>query len=267
MRRPFVAGNWKMNLDLAGARALIADLRERLGDSLLLDVAVCPPSIYLFPMAKAVADSPILLGAQNCWHEAGGAFTGEISADMVRETGCHYVILGHSERRHAIGPTDAEGKVHGETDAMVAVKVRAVLGAGMIPIVCVGETLDERDAGKTDDVLSQQVAGSLDGLTEKDAATIVIAYEPVWAIGTGRNATPDQAQSAHAHIRGRLAERFSGRAADQIRIQYGGSVKPNNAAELMAKSDVDGALVGGASLKAEDFAAIIHACIKAKKLD
>ncbi|MFQ5430316.1 MAG: triose-phosphate isomerase [Phycisphaerae bacterium] len=266
MRRPFIAGNWKMNLDLPAARALIAGIREQISGRPPVDIAVCPPAIYLFPMAKAVADTPIALGAQNCWHTAHGAFTGEIAAVMARETGCQYVILGHSERRHVIGPRDADGRVHGETDEMIAAKCRAVLETGMTPIVCVGETLEERDRGETEAVLTRQVAGGLAGVEGDAAGSIVIAYEPVWAIGTGRTATPEQAQEAHAHIRGRLAEQFGRGTADGIRIQYGGSVKPDNAVALLSCPDVDGALVGGASLKAADFVAIIEAGIRAKGL-
>ncbi len=265
-RRPFIAGNWKMNLDLPTARALVSGVREQINGSPPLDIAVCPTSVYLFPMARAVADSPIAMGAQNCWHEAGGAFTGEVSAAMVKETGCKYVILGHSERRHTIGPTGPDGHILGESDEVVAAKTTAVLAAGLTPIVCVGETLDERDGGKTEAILTRQINGGLAGLDAAAAAGIVIAYEPVWAIGTGRTATPDQAQDAHAHIRGVLAERFGGGVADGIRIQYGGSVKPDNAETLMASPDVDGALVGGASLKAPDFVGIIEGCIRAKKL-
>lgn len=264
MRKPFVAGNWKMNLDLAAARALVSELRTRLSAAPPVDVAVCPPSVYLFPMARAVADSPIRLGAQNCYSETSGAFTGEISAAMVRETGCAYVILGHSERRHTIGPTDADGRVHGESDAMIAAKCRAAISAGLVPILCVGETLTQRDRGETEAVLSSQMAGSLEGVRIGSGSDIVVAYEPVWAIGTGRNATPEQAQEAHRNIRALLAERFGRPIADAVRIQYGGSVKPENAATLMSCPDVDGALVGGASLKATDFAAIIDAAARAK---
>jgi triosephosphate isomerase (TIM) len=264
MRRPFVAGNWKMNLDLAAGRSLVNDLRTRLGASPPIDVAVCPPAIYLFPMAKAIADSAIRLGAQNCWSLPDGAFTGEVSVRMVKETGCTYVILGHSERRHTIGPRDASGHIHGENDEMIAAKCRAVLAAGLTPIVCVGETLEERDAGQTEAVLTRQITGSLAGIDV--SAKFVIAYEPVWAIGTGRNATTDQAEQAHLHIRTLLGERFGRGVAEETRIQYGGSVKPDNAAALMKCPNVDGALVGGASLKATDFAAIIDACIRAKGL-
>ena len=264
MRRPFVAGNWKMNLDLAAGRSLVSELRTRLGAAPPIDVAVCPPSNYLFPMAKAIADSAIRLGAQNCWSQTDGAFTGEVSAKMVKETGCTYVILGHSERRHTIGPRDSNGRIQGETDEMIAAKCRAVLVAGLTPIVCIGETLEERDAGQTEAVLTRQITGSLAGIDA--SAKFVVAYEPVWAIGTGRNATTDQAEQAHLHIRTLLAERFGRGVADETRIQYGGSVKPDNAAALMKCPNVDGALVGGASLKAADFAAIIDACIRAKGL-
>lgn len=263
MRRPFIAGNWKMNLDLASARALVQELCAKIPAKAPIDIAVCPPSIYLFPMAKALAGSAIGLGAQNCYHEKSGAFTGEVSAAMVKETGCQYVILGHSERRHTIGPKDAAGHVTGESDEMISAKARAVIAAGLTPIVCIGETLAERDGNKTDAVLTRQVHGSLAGIDTGAAAGIVVAYEPVWAIGTGRNATPQQAQDAHKHIRAVLAEKFGRGAADAIRIQYGGSVKPDNALELLSCPDVDGALVGGASLKSADFIGIIEAGIEA----
>jgi triosephosphate isomerase len=255
-----------MNLDLAAARALVADLRARIGGNPPIDIAVCPASIYLFPMAKAIADSPIKMGAQNCWHESSGAFTGEVSPAMVRETGAAYVIIGHSERRHTIGPKDAAGHVFGESDAMVNAKCKAALAAGLTPIVCVGETLAERDAGSTQAVLTRQIDGGLAGVPAGGAAQIVIAYEPVWAIGTGRNATAEQAQEAHQHIRGRLAGLWGPRVAEEVRIQYGGSVKADNAAGLMKCPDVDGALVGGASLKSAEFHAIIEATLRAKGL-
>ncbi len=265
MRKKFIAGNWKMNLDLATARELVAGIVKGIGSSPAVEIAVCPPSIYLFPMAKALADTPVGLGAQNCYFEKSGAFTGEVSADMVKETGCKYVVLGHSERRHTIGPKNTKGHVAGESDEMIAAKAKAVLAAGLTPIVCVGETLEERDGNKTEAVLTRQIHGSLAGLDAKGAETVVVAYEPVWAIGTGRNATPEQAQQAHAHIRGVLAEKFGRGVADKIRIQYGGSVKPDNALTLLSCPDVDGALVGGASLKAADFVAIISAGVQASR--
>ncbi len=272
MRRLFIAGNWKMHLDLAAARALVADVRARILGRPPADIAVCPPSVYLMPMAKAAADSPIALGAQNCWDRPEGAFTGEVSPRMLKDAGCAYVILGHSERRHTIGPPAPGGGVHGETDEMVASKCRAALAEGLTPIVCVGEKLAERDAGQTEAVLARQIQGSLSGLTpamleaagSEAAPRLVIAYEPVWAIGTGRNATPAQAQQAHAYIRRLLAERFGTGVGERIRIQYGGSVKPGNAHELLSGPDVDGALVGGASLVAADFVGIIDQAIRAK---
>ena len=264
MRTPFVAGNWKMNLDLASGLSLVSSLRA-LEPNPAIDVAVMPPSIYLFGIVQAAAGSSIKVGAQNCWHESKGAFTGELAPEMIRETGSTYVILGHSERRHTIGGK-ANGRVIGEDDALISLKCRAVMKAGLTPIVCVGETLAQRDAGETDAVLATQISGSLSGVDAAAAKSLVIAYEPVWAIGTGRNATAEQAQSAHSHIRGLLSEKFGQLAADSVRIQYGGSVKPDNAAELMKCPDVDGALVGGASLVAADFAAIITACIRAKAL-
>ena len=264
MRRPIVAGNWKMNLDLASGRRLVLELRAALGAAPPLDVAIIPPAIYLFPMAKAVADSPVKLGAQNCWRDSSGAFTGEVSAAMVKETGCTYVVLGHSERRHTIGPKDPAGGVHGENDALIAEKCVAALGAGLQPIVCVGETLEQRDGGETEAVLDRQIEGSLAGVTADRAKDLIVAYEPVWAIGTGRNASPEQAQASHAYIRGRLGRLFGQGTADDLRIQYGGSVKPENVVELMKCPDVDGALVGGASLKATDFAKIIEGCVRAK---
>lgn len=264
MRRPFVAGNWKMNLDLASADALVRELCRTVGASPRIDIAVCPSAVYLLPVRKLLDDSSIRLGAQNCWSEPKGAFTGEVSAVMLKDAGCRYVILGHSERRHTIGPKGPDGRPCGETDAIVAAKVRAVLGLGLVPVVCVGETLAERDQDRTEAVLSGQVADSLAGIDRLLPAQIVLAYEPVWAIGTGRTATPDQAQEAHRHLRSRLDERFGGHLANGVRILYGGSVTPKNAEELMHCPDVDGALVGGASLKADDFLGIIRGCEKAK---
>lgn len=267
MRRPFVAGNWKMNMDLASARTLIQTLQLQVGASPLIDLAICPPSVFLHPVRAMLGESSIRLGAQNCCSEPQGAFTGEVSAAMVKEVGCRCVILGHSERRHTIGPKDASGCVQGETDAMVAAKAKAVLAQGLIPIVCVGETLAQRDRGETEAVLARQIAGSLAGIELTSGRQLVIAYEPVWAIGTGRTATPEQAQAAHQHIRALLAAKMGAVISGDIRIQYGGSVKPSNAEVLMRNPDVDGALVGGASLNADDFLGIIRGCIKGKSLD
>ncbi len=252
MRLPLVAGNWKMNLDLPKARELVANIRADLPAG-PIELAVCPPSIYLFPMAKAIADTDLRLGAQDLYHEPNGAFTGEISANMVRETNATYAIIGHSERRHVIG--------HHEDDRMINLKVRAAQQAELVPILCVGETLAERQAEQTLDVLTYQLGAGLIGC-ELAGSALVIAYEPVWAIGTGQVATPEQAQEAHAHIRRELA-RLNGQAA-AVRILYGGSVKPDNAREIMAQSDVDGGLVGGASLKADSFLAIARETLAAK---
>jgi triosephosphate isomerase len=258
MRRPLVAGNWKMNLNLAQARELVANVRaglETLGPTAgKVEVAVCPPTIYLFPLAEAMKGSEIRLGAQNLYYEPKGAFTGEVSAAMVAETGACYAILGHSERRHTIG--------HLEDDQMIQRKLKAALAAGLTPILCVGETLAEREAGQMLDVLTFQLTAALIGLELSSAEQLVVAYEPVWAIGTGRNATPEQAQEAHVHLRGRLRELAGGRA-DEIRILYGGSVKPDNAGDLMCQPDVDGGLIGGASLKADAFLGIVKATLAA----
>ena len=249
MRRPFIAGNWKMNLNRASAAALVSDLIEKVSGLSTVDIAVCPPSVYLQAVAGILKDTPVALGAQNMYHEKDGAFTGEISAAMLVDVGCKYVILGHSERRRILG----------ETNEAVCRKVHAAFAAGLTPIVCVGETLQEREAGKTFDIVREQVYGSLAGLKNEQAQTVVIAYEPVWAIGTGVNASPEQAEEVHADLRNALESRFGAALAAQIRLQYGGSVKAANAKELLAKENIDGALVGGASLKASDFAPIIEA--------
>jgi triosephosphate isomerase len=250
MRTCFVCGNWKMNKTPSEAAALARELRGAV--SMVRDrveIAVAPPFTALAAVSKALEGSNIALAAQNCHAADSGAFTGEISAPMLKDSGCAYVILGHSERRQFFG----------ETDAGVNAKVQSVLKAGMLPIVCVGETLAEREGGKTLDVVSTQVRGSLKGFSAAEGAKFVVAYEPVWAIGTGKVATSRQAQEVHAHIRTLLVELWGQESAGQVRIQYGGSVKPDNAAELLSQPDIDGALVGGASLKAADFAGIIKA--------
>jgi triosephosphate isomerase len=256
MRRPLVAGNWKMNLNLAQVRELVGGIRDGLAtlgpDAAKVEVAVCPPNVYLLPVGKYSNSSDIRLGAQNVYHEPKGAFTGEVSATMIAETGASYVILGHSERRHTIG--------HLEDDQMINRKVRATMAAGMAPILCVGETLAEREAEKTLEVLTFQLTAGLIGVEPESADQLVIAYEPVWAIGTGRTATPQQAQEAHQHLRGQLRKLIGGLAED-VRILYGGSVNPENARELMSQPDVDGGLIGGASLKADSFLGIIKASL------
>lgn len=247
-RRKFVCGNWKMHKTAAEAAALARELRQRLNTS--VEVAVAPPFTALAAVKGALQGSPLELFAQNCHQEKQGAFTGEVSAPMLSELGCKGVILGHSERRQHFG----------ETDEGVNRKLRAALEARLAAIVCVGETLQEREAGRTWEVVSRQVRGALAGLEAAQMAPVTLAYEPVWAIGTGRTATTAQAQEVHGQIRGLLRELFPAQVAEALRIQYGGSVKPDNAADLLAQPDIDGALVGGASLKADDFARIVAAC-------
>ncbi|RKH45108.1 triose-phosphate isomerase [Corallococcus sicarius] len=249
-RRKIIAGNWKMNKAVPEALALVRELRgavAALGDK--VEVVIAPPFVALQPVHVALEGAPLQLAAQNCHWEASGAFTGEISAPMLVELGCAYVIVGHSERRQFFG----------ETDATVNKRAKAVKAAGMTPIICVGETLAEREANQTLAVVERQVRGALEGFSGADVATFVMAYEPVWAIGTGRTATTAQAQEVHAAIRGLLSRLYDEGTAGRVRIQYGGSVKPDNAAELLGQPDVDGALVGGASLKAADFVAIVKA--------
>jgi triosephosphate isomerase len=247
-RRILIAGNWKMNTRGADATALAKGVVKAVGEDPPVDVALCPPSVYLAAVADAVAGTPVGLGAQNLYPADDGAYTGEVNAGMLTDVGCLYVILGHSERRALMG----------ETDEQVSQKLQAALAGRLIPIVCVGETLEDREAGRTETVVGTQLRGSLEGLDEVRAAGIVIAYEPVWAIGTGKTATPEQAEEVHAFIRKLLGEMFTDDVAAQIRIQYGGSVKPGNAKELLGKANIDGALVGGASLKVDDFLGIIN---------
>jgi triosephosphate isomerase len=245
MRIPVIAGNWKMHKVRDEARALARDVREGIGSLTRCEVVLAPPLTALAPVADEIHGSGIVLAAQNVHWEDKGAFTGEVSASMLKDAGCKMVIIGHSERRQYFG----------ETDEMVNRKVRAVLRAGLQPIICVGETLAERESGKHEDTVSQQLDTGLDGLTSEDLLRIIFAYEPVWAIGTGRTASPETAQEMHGFIRGRILEKF-GKNAETVRILYGGSVKPDNIDALMRKPDIDGALVGGASLKAETFTPI-----------
>jgi triosephosphate isomerase len=247
MRRYLVAGNWKMNGSLASARALVGAVREGVA-GLPAQVAICPPFVYLESVGRLLEGSSIALGAQNVSHEDPGAFTGEIAAPMLRDLGCRYVIVGHSERR----------ALYGETDQRVAEKYARALREGLTPILCVGELLEERDAGRTEAVVARQLDAVLDRVGVADLGQGVVAYEPVWAIGTGRTATPEQAQDVHAFIRGRVAGRDAS-IAERVQILYGGSVKGANAAGLFAMPDIDGGLIGGASLVAEDFLAICRA--------
>ncbi len=248
MRRPFIAGNWKMHKTVSQAVALVDELIELVGGDQGVEVVVAPPFTALYPVAQRLKGSNLKLSAQDCFWEEEGAYTGEISPPMLADVGCAYCIVGHSERRH----------VFGEGSDEVARKARALLAHGVSPIVCVGETLDEREEGRTIKVVGSQLQGSLEGLSQKDMVKVVIAYEPVWAIGTGRTATPYQAQDMHAFIRGWLGDSFGGGVASSTPILYGGSVKPDNIRGLMAMDDIDGALVGGASLKASSFAQIIE---------
>jgi triosephosphate isomerase len=249
MRKPFVAGNWKMNTSAAEAEALVKGLKPLIADVDNVDMAVAPPFIYLHKVIYTVKGSGILVGAQNCYFESNGAFTGEIAPEMLKDVGCNFVILGHSERRHVLG----------ETDSMINLKVKKALETDLDIILCIGELLEEREAGKTESVVERQLASGLQDISTNNMAKITIAYEPVWAIGTGKTATPEQAQEVHRFIRVWLADTYGNDVASRVRIQYGGSVKPENAGELMAQPDIDGALVGGASLKAESFAGIIRA--------
>lgn len=249
MRRLLIAGNWKMNTKLAGAEELAQGLKEAAAAVSEVDIAVCPPSIYVQPVGKILAGSNIGLGAQNAYFEKAGAFTGELEMAMLTDVGCKYVILGHSERRHILN----------ESSELVNLKVHAALKAGLVPIVCVGELLKEREDGVTNLVNQRQFDGSFSGVSAEDMKKCVIAYEPVWAIGTGKVATPDEAEAVHAFLRQLLVDKYGQAVADVVRIQYGGSVKAGNAKELLSKPNIDGALVGGASLKVADFMGIINA--------
>ncbi|MCK6457449.1 MAG: triose-phosphate isomerase [Phycisphaerae bacterium] len=266
MRRPMVAGNWKMNMTLAGTRELIRGLAAKLSSNAPIDVTVFPPFVYLFAASQAAQDTPIRIGGQNLWPETKGAFTGEVSAEMLREAGCRYVLVGHSERRHTIGGADREGRTVGEDDALLNRKLKAARAAGLTPVLCVGETLAERDAAQTQAVLTSQLEGGLRGQSSAHVAMMLIAYEPVWAIGTGRTATVEQADEAHRHIRAEIARMFDARTAELVRILYGGSVKASNSKELMTPPGVDGVLVGGASLAVDEFLGIISGCFSAKGL-
>ena len=248
MRQPLVAGNWKMNGSVGSVRELLAGIKAGIGDIDKCEVVVCPPYIFIPQAQTELAGTPIPWGGQNLSTEASGAFTGEVAASMLLDFGCTYVIVGHSERR----------TLYGEDDALVAKKFAVARAAGLKPILCVGETLDEREKGVTEGVVARQLDAVIKLEGVKALADGVIAYEPVWAIGTGKTATPEQAQEVHAFIRKRIAEQDA-EVAKKVRIQYGGSMKPDNATELMAKPDIDGGLIGGASLKAKNFLGICKA--------
>lgn len=253
MRQPFIAGNWKMNTDshssVALTKAVVSGSQQLAGER--AKILLCPPFVYIPAVVQAVSSSRVAVGAQDMYFEQKGAFTGEISAAMLKDIGCSYVLCGHSERRHVIG----------EPDELINKKVSAAISGGLLPILCVGELIEQRKANKTTEVVTRQIKKGLAGLGEEKMSAVTIAYEPVWAIGTGLTATPEQAQEVHALIRKLLAELYNSDMAENIHILYGGSVKPDNAGELMQKKDIDGLLVGGASLKADDFLGIIRACV------
>lgn len=249
MRTPLLAGNWKMYKTPAETTAFFEKFLPLVANATQVDAAICPPFVNIAAAVQAVAGSRVTIGGQNCyWSNKEGAFTGEVNAPMLKAAGCTWVIIGHSERRQYFG----------ETDETVLKRTIAAIETGVKPIVCVGELLEERESGKTNDVLKKQVEGGLATLTAEQFAQVTIAYEPVWAIGTGKVATPEIAEDAHKVIRDLIAAKFGKEAADAVRILYGGSVKPDNVKGLMAQPDIDGALVGGASLKPEDFAGIVN---------
>ena len=253
MRKTIIAANWKMNKDINETSEFFLSLQKELnGYDGTAEIIVCPPFTTLQTAVKASQGTRFKIGAQNLHYENDGAYTGEISARMIKSLGIPYVIIGHSERRQFFG----------ETDETVSKKVKKALSEGLKVILCVGETLSERDGNVTEKVLDRQVKAALSGLTEEQLKSIVIAYEPVWAIGTGRNATPQQAQDAHAFIRGLVAKLFTSGTAQDLTIQYGGSMKPENSAELLSQRDVDGGLIGGAGLKADSFAKIVKSAPK-----
>ncbi len=252
MRKKFIAGNWKMYTSSITAELLASAIVKGLANETRVTVAVCPPFPFLARVAQVVRGTPVALGAQNCYPKEEGAFTGEVSPSMLVDVGCQYVILGHSERRQK----------NGETDAFINEKVHAALKAGLKVILCIGETLGDRQSNRTEVVLETQLTGSLAKISAEQLSNVVVAYEPVWAIGTGVNATPQQAQDAHVFIRKRVSQMCGEQAGQNLLIQYGGSAKPENVSALLHQPDVDGALVGGASLQADLFLAIIRLAIQ-----
>ncbi|MDZ4773482.1 MAG: triose-phosphate isomerase [Planctomycetota bacterium] len=248
MRKPFIAGNWKMNLERKSALGLVAQIRDAVGQRSDVDVAVCPPFVYLDEVVRALKGSAVQVGAQNCCDETSGAFTGEISAAMLVDIGCDLVILGHSERR----------QIYGESSELVNAKVHSALEAGLEVILCVGETRAEREEQRTEKIVGAQLVAGLKDVDGRSMQRLTIAYEPVWAIGTGLNATPEQAGAVHSYLRGILGGLYTDSIAESVRIQYGGSVKPSNVRALMAVPHIDGCLVGGASLAADTFLPLIE---------
>ena len=249
VRKPIIAGNWKMNKTVAEAVALAEALKPLVADAAAVEIVVCPTYVSLYCVGKALAGSNIAMGGQDAYAKESGAYTGAISPQMLADAGCTWTIIGHSERRH----------IFGDTDALLNEKLRFSLASGLKVMFCIGELLEERKGGKMEDVVKRQVVEGLKGLTAADLANVVLAYEPVWAIGTGETASPEQAEEVHVFTRALVRDLFGADAAEAIRIQYGGSVKADNAAELLAKPNVDGFLVGGAALKADSFAAIVKA--------
>ncbi|HET7522059.1 MAG TPA: triose-phosphate isomerase [Bacillales bacterium] len=249
MRKPIIAANWKMNKTIREAQSFIMEIKEKIPDAGVVDTVVCPPSLFLHSLVKRAEGSDVKIGAQNMYHETNGAFTGETSPLALRDLGVAYVILGHSERR----------QLFGETDEWIRHKVGAAFRNGLTPILCVGETLDARESGETEEVVRGQVQKALQGLTEEQAVQVVIAYEPVWAIGTGESSSAEDANAVCSYIRSELGKRFSAEIAEAVRIQYGGSVKPNNIESFLKQPDIDGALVGGASLEPESFLQLVEA--------
>ena len=248
-RRLFIAGNWKMNLSVAEAKSLASELADAVQDIRHVDIAIAPTSLALAGVVEAVQDKGIHVASQNHHLQPSGAFTGEVSAEMLKGAGCSYALVGHSERR----------QIFGETDDLVNQKVHAAFRGGLLPILCIGETLEQRESGQAEAIVKEQVLNGLKDLTPAQVSATTLAYEPVWAIGTGKTASPEEAQNMHAFIRSVLADNFPSFVANDIRIQYGGSVKPHNAGELLAQPDIDGALVGGASLNVNSFVGILTA--------
>ncbi len=252
MRKPVIAGNWKLFKTSSEAVELVTALLPLVSGATNVEIVVAPVFTVLDRVQRVISGSNVNLSAQDCYWEAEGAFTGEISPKMLLDAGCSHVIIGHSERRQFFG----------ETDETVNKKIKAAIASGLVVLFCIGETLAERESEKTFDVLKRQIIGGLTGIPESDLAQVIVAYEPVWAIGTGRTASDDQAQEAHAYIRGEIRSLYSAAAAEGMRVLYGGSVKPENIAGLISRQDIDGALVGGASLKADSFAALVNAAQK-----
>ena len=255
MRRTIIAGNWKLNKNISEAIELANGIKRQVYQVDSLDIVLCPVFTSLYPVAEVITNSNIELGAQDVYWQEKGAFTGEVAPLMLKDAGCKYVIIGHSERRQYFQ----------ETNETVNNKIKAVLKAGLVPIFCVGETLTQREANQTLNIISEQVQQGLQGISRQEAEGLVVAYEPVWAIGTGKNATSQQAQEVHKYIRNLLVKMYNSSVAEGIRIQYGGSVKPENIGELIREADIDGALIGGASLKVDSFCEIVRICSEVKK--